>query len=406
MSKELRQIYQKLKNNNPNVSDNVIRQKAWTMHDRMLYEKLTPSSSSSAGGKRNKIEPFLTFDITANWSLTTPNVVDEISFRTFLESGSDGDGNGNSLTNVVITDFLLIDGRLTCNLNATGNQLFLTNIEVTNVYKFGNIVDLEHLYLDNNNIVIFDPIIISNSLISLNLGYNQIVEFVLTSPLPNTLQELYINNNQIITFNPSIALPATLIRIDLGYNQIVTFNPSIALPNSLLDIYLNNNQIVTFDTSLPNSLTILNLGYNQIVTFDTTLPLPNSLQELYINNNQIVTFDPSIALPDSLIHLFIYSNQIVTFDPILPLPSLIILEIYNNQIITFNPILLSTDSLNNLNLESNKMTTLGYIETEAWANSMSVIPNRGSIYFTNNINSIAGTNLETILISKGWTVLI
>jgi hypothetical protein len=52
------------------------------------------------------------------------------------------------------------------------------------------------------------------------------------------------------------------------------------------------------------------------------------------------------------------------------------------------------------------MTTLGYIETEAWANSMSVIPNRGSIYFTNNINSIAGTNLETILISKGWTVLI
>jgi hypothetical protein len=35
---------------------------------------------------------------------------------------------------------------------------------------------------------------------------------------------------------------------------------------------------------------------------------------------------------------------------------------------------------------------------------MSVIPGRGSVYFGANPNSVSGTNLGTILQSKGWSV--
>jgi hypothetical protein len=57
-----------------------------------------------------------------------------------------------------------------------------------------------------------------------------------------------------------------------------------------------------------------------------------------------------------------------------------------------------------LYLENNQMTTAGYIASEPWANTMTVIPGRGNVYFNNNIDSVSGTNLETILIAKGWTV--
>jgi hypothetical protein len=50
------------------------------------------------------------------------------------------------------------------------------------------------------------------------------------------------------------------------------------------------------------------------------------------------------------------------------------------------------------------MTTVGYTTSEPWANAMSVIPVRGNIYIDGNVNSISGTNLETILTEKGWYV--
>jgi Leucine-rich repeat (LRR) protein len=281
------------------------------------------------------------FDVTANWGLTTPEVVDEASFKTFLESGQDGNNNTNSLTNVTITDFSLVNGRLICNLSATGINLYLNNIEISEIVSIGRIM---------------------------NLGY------------------LNLNNNQIVTFDPSIALPNLLQNLNLYNNQIVTFDPSIALPNSLQYLVLDNNQIVTFDPSqaLPNSLQQLFLKNNQIVTFDPSIALPNSLETLGLDNNQIVTFDPSIALPNSLKQLRFASNQIVTFDPTITLPN----------------------SLELLYLDNNQMTTAGYTASESWANTMSPIPNRGFIYFNNNVNSVSGTNLQTILISKGWTVTV
>ena len=211
------------------------------------------------------------FDVTANWSLTTPAVVNEASFRTFLESGQDGEGSSNSLTNVVITDFSLVGDRITCNLSAIGSSFQLSNIEVTDVASIGSIVGLVSLVLGDNQIVTFDP----------------------TLPLPNSLEFLSFSSNQIVNFDPALPLPISLFTLDIGSNQIVTFNPSVSLPNSLNTLYI---------------------GFNQ-------------------------------------------------------------------------------------------MTTAGYTGSEPWANAMSAIPGRGTVYFNGNIDSVSGTNLETILISKGWTVI-
>ena len=191
------------------------------------------------GWNVNVSESPLPFDVTANWSLTTPPVVDEASFRTFL--------SGN-LANTSITDFQLVNGRLTCNLvNYSKDVLYFQNLEITDADKFGNFVRLEQINLD--------------------------------------------------------------------FNQIVTFDPSLPL----------------------SDLTALTLRSNQIVTFNPTLPLPDSLASIFLNDNQ--------------------------------------------------------------------MTTAGYIGSEPWANAMSVIPGRGTVYISGNVDSVSGTDLETILISKGWTVI-
>jgi Leucine-rich repeat (LRR) protein len=132
-----------------------------------------------------------------------------------------------------------------------------------------------------------------------------------------------------------------------------------------------------------SGLQVLNLSDNQLTTFNPTIALPSSLQVLNLGDNQIVTFNPTLPLPSGLEFLYLHSNQIVTFNPTLPLPS----------------------GLEFLYLYSNQMTTLGYTASEPWANGMHTAPSGGVIYLNDNTDSASGTNLEAILISKGWNVL-
>lgn len=153
----------------------------------------------------------------------------------------------------------------------------------------------------------------------------------------------------------------TLTTIDLSFNLLTTFNPVIALPSSI---------------------TVINLLSNQIVTFNPTIPLPTGLLELNLEGNQIVTFNPNLSLPSSLSQLGLAVNNIVTFNPTNSLPiSLVYLNLFNNQ-----------------------MTTAGYIASEPWANTQPAFSSNCTIAFQANINSITGTNLETILLTKNCTI--
>lgn len=53
----------------------------------------------------------------------------------------------------------------------------------------------------------------------------------------------------------------------------------------------------------------------------------------------------------------------------------------------------------------NKFELVGYEISEAWANKLPNVTSGETISFQNNPYSVSGTNLETILISKGYSVL-
>jgi len=83
----------------------------------------------------------------------------------------------NDLTNIVITDFELVNGRLRCNLTADGTTLDLSSMQVTEVLGVGNLSSLEFLSLNTNQLESFNPAI----------------------ALPSSLQHLELSNNQMTT---------------------------------------------------------------------------------------------------------------------------------------------------------------------------------------------------------------
>ena len=147
---------------------------------------------------------------------------------------------------------------------------------------------------------------------------------------------------------------------------------------------LSNLGLINADKiGVVNGLTILNLNQNQIVTFNPTIVLPSSLTSLYLGGNQIVTFNPTIPLPSSLTILSLSYNQIVTFNPTIALPS----------------------SLTFLGLAYNQMTLSGYTASEVWASAQPAFTNPCNVYFSVNTDSITGTNLEAILITKNCIII-
>ena len=76
-----------------------------------------------------------------------------------------------------------------------------------------------------------------------------------------------------------------------------------------------------------------------------------------------------------------------------------------NQIVTFNPTIPLPSSLTHLDLSSNQMTLACYTASEAWANAQPAFTNPCDVFFTGNIDSITGTNLEAILLTKNSRII-
>ena len=108
----------------------------------------------------------------------------------------------------------------------------------------------------------------------------------------------------------------------------------------------------------------------------------DGLTILNLDGNNIEDFNMSVALPSTLNRLDLDVNQIENFNPSIPLPV----------------------NLTILNLNSNQMTTAGYIASETWANTQPSFTSTCTINLQSNIDSVLGTNLETILISKNCLV--
>jgi Leucine-rich repeat (LRR) protein len=133
---------------------------------------------------------------------------------------------------------------------------------------------------------------------------------------------------------------------------------------------------------------ITSVTYNEL-NFDSWDVITNinyitveGLLSINLFRNRITEFNPSKKLPFDLENLNLSQNQLQFFSPELPIPS----------------------GLVYLNLANNQFRTIGYNASESWANSAAVNRNT-TVYFDSNPDTVSGTNLETILASKGWTVV-
>jgi hypothetical protein len=61
-------------------------------------------------------------------------------------------------------------------------------------------------------------------------------------------------------------------------------------------------------------------------------------------------------------------------------------------------------SLQNIQFSNCGFELFTYTAMETWANSLHST-STGLVEFTGNIDSVVGTNLEAILLSKGWNVI-
>jgi Leucine-rich repeat (LRR) protein len=131
----------------------------------------------------------------------------------------------------------------------------------------------------------------------------------------------------------------------------------------------------------------------------------NSLNLVSFSDNQIETFNPTIAIPSSVETLDLSYNSISEFNPSIPLPSnLIFFTLAFNSLSYFNPSLSLPTSVQLFFLNDNQIATSGYITSEDWATAQPSFSTGCDIFFENNINSVTGTDLETILLTKNTTI--
>lgn len=123
---------------------------------------------------------------------------------------------------------------------------------------------------------------------------------------------------------------------------------------------LNNTNVSKLNYITFEGIKDLRLEYNLIADFNPNLPLPNSLKSLFLNNNQMVSFAPTHPLPASLQYLY---------------------------------------------LQNNLMTKNGYSNSEIWANNQTTFNSSCEINFNGNVNSIEGTNLQSILLTKNAVII-
>mgnify|MGYP003602450220 CR=1 FL=1 len=96
---------------------------------------------------------------------------------------------------------------------------------------------------------------------------------------------------------------------------------------------------------------------------------------------------------------------LVNADKIGVVNGLTTLHLAFNQIVTFNPTIPLPSSLTFLDLNFNQMTLAGYTASEAWANAQPAFTNPCTVHFMGNIDSITGTNLEAILLTKNCVII-
>ena len=181
---------------------------------------------------KEDVEPELpiNFDVTStDWV-----GISESDFITVLE--------GVGITNIVVSNFTNVNGNIICTINSDDktylqlNNLGITNVNIINAFNF------EALYLNNNQIEIFNPT---------KLGDNIVV-----------IRSLQLNNNLLTEYRTDLYLSG-LISLGLNNNNIDYFYIE-ETPFNIQVLGLDNNLLSEIDISQLTKLTYLSIANNQV----------------------------------------------------------------------------------------------------------------------------------------------
>jgi hypothetical protein len=156
------------------------------------------------------------------------------------------------------------------------------------------LLDLSDLSLKD-----FDGHLIPRTCRRLALYENKLTQ--IPTPLPPQLEHLFIDNNEIRSYNPS-DLPDSLEVFVITKNKLTTL-PS-PLPPSLRLLYASNNRLKTLPTTFPSHLTNFSIHNNYVAKFPD---LPPTVKLLYASFNEF--HELSSSMPPSLTQCIVAGNH-------------------------------------------------------------------------------------------------
>ena len=264
-------------------------------------------------------------------------------------------------------------------------RLYLYNNQIIDITPLTGLSNLQGLYLYNNLISDISPLSSLSNLQTLNLRDNQISDLNPLSGL-NNLQELLLESNQISDLSPLTNL-SNLSQLDLDSNQISDLSPLSSL-TALQELSLGLNQISDFSplSGLTN-LQDLWLPYSQISDLSPLSSL-TALQNLYLRLNQISDLSPLSGLTN-LQYLYLGLNQISDLSPLAGLTNLQDLVLSDNQISDLSS-LSSLTTLQSLYVIDNQISDLA---------PLSSLSNLEYLELSNNPLS-----KESMLLSQSWAL--
>lgn len=204
------------------------------------------------------------------------------------------------------------------------------------------------------------------------------------------LESLYLDDNQIVT-TTGLANKPLLQVFSISKNKVVSLEP---LKDSILlsNLWATNNKITTLD-GLQSIVDLywLDLSDNQITNIDAVASM-NNLMTLKLSNNKIVSVEPIGGLMN-LSDISLSDNQIQNVKGLENLEYISLLDLSNNCINDISAFSNPQDSIENLNLENNQLTSL---------NGIQGLENLFYLNASNNqltdIDDISGLTLLTTLI--------
>ena len=263
---------------------------------------------------------------------------------------------------------------------------------------------------------------------------NQTVLFFQRAFLTKDGLDIVIPNGEHIRFNYGVKLEDSFR--SWSEDVLETKNKLITIPLSDLGVDIEDVTYEMVSDYITNLGIVVEKGENyyfeviEVPTYNFDLTSPNwasegvtdeasfinwlAIRSYYYNNDltNIVVTDFNFEVDRVFCNMtadgttYDLSNLgLVNADKIGVVKGLTILALNSNQIVTFNPTTALPSSLTELYLSNNRMTLADYTASETWATNQPAFTNPCYVVFNSNIDSITGTNLEAILISKGCIII-